>query len=288
MGKILQLIKSKRKIAFIIVVLCGILVSGIIVVSDLAKSEAAAGTKSEIQNNTAIDEAVGIAIKGQGKGYGPGEVNTEGHIILDTEEKGNTIKVYTIASFGAFGFEDGIFTKVSGSGAISTVITLSRNEEGNYYLKEYKEPMDGNLNLKSKKKMFPKNLWSKVISEHKYYPELAKQQEEQAKQYLSSIGRTVKVSEAHVEKKLPEINVEASNKLFAELTKYDAELNNFPFWIGTKELFDSGVRYIYETSQGKTEDGYDLMSFRKTKEDGTVVKEYHYKIVGTEPKLITK
>jgi bla regulator protein BlaR1 len=129
-------------------------------------------------------------------------------------------------------------------------------------------------------------MWSKVLNGQKYYPDLAKQQEEQAKKYLESIGRDAKVSEAHVEKKLPSMNVDAQNQLFAGMTKYDQELNNFPYWLGTRELLQNGTRYIYKTEQGKTADGYDLITFTKSKEDGTAVKVLKYKIVGSEPQLI--
>jgi bla regulator protein BlaR1 len=206
---------------------------------------------------------------------------------LDSEDTDGNLKVYTIASFGAFGFENGIFTKISGSGAIPTVITFSKSEKGEYSLLEYKEPMSGDGYHQSKKDMFPQRLWDKVLSEQEYYPDLAKQQEEQAKQYLQSIGRNAEVSAAPVERKLTK-NVEASNKLFGEFTKYDAEFNNFPYWIGTKEIVTVGVRYIYETSQSKTSDGYDLITFKKTKDDGTLVIEYQYKIVGNEPQLISQ
>ena len=51
-------------------------------------------------NLDTIDEAVSQAVKSQGKSYLAGEVVTEGHIILDTEEKDGQVKVYTIASIG--------------------------------------------------------------------------------------------------------------------------------------------------------------------------------------------
>lgn len=246
-------------------------------------------SQSQSRNPKSIDEAVSIAIKNRGEnGYRDGEVATEGHLILDTEEKNGKIKVYTISSFGYFGFENGIFTKISGSGAIPTVITFSKNEKGEYSLLEYKEPVDGAGYIDSVKKMFPSKLWDKVLSEGKYYPELVKQQEAQAEEYLKSIGRKAKVSAAYVDKKPVNIGVEASNKLFAELTKYDAFLNSCPYWIGTREIIENGVRYIYETSQSKTSDGYDLISFKKKKEDGTFVKEHKYKIIGSEPQLISK
>ncbi len=118
------------------------------------------------------------------------------------------------------------------------------------------------------------------------YVDLIRQQEEQAVAYLTGIGKSAKVSAGNVEKKLVNINVEASNKLFAEFTKYDSFLSNCPYWIGTKEQIENGVRYIYETTQSKTSDGYDVIIFKKTREDGTVVQGYKYKIVGSEPQLI--
>jgi bla regulator protein BlaR1 len=258
---------------------------------DIRKFETLLNSFSQFQsrNPKSIDEAVSIAIKNRGEnGYLDGEVATEGHLILDTEEKNGNIKVYTISSFGYFGFENGIFTKISGSGAIPTVITFSKNEKGEYSLLEYKEPVDGVGYIDSVKKMFPSKLWDKVLSEGKNYPELVKQLEAQAGEYLKSIGRNAKVSVAYVEKKPVNIGVEASNKLFAEFTKYDAFLNSCPYWIGTREIIENGVRYIYETSQSKTSDGYDIISFKKKKEDGTVVKEHKYKIIGNEPQLISK
>ncbi|HHX87157.1 MAG TPA: transcriptional regulator, partial [Firmicutes bacterium] len=92
---------------------------------------------SQNHNFVNIDDAISLAIKDQGTFYALGETSTEGHIILEAKEDNGTIKVYTIASFGAFGFENGIFTKVSGSGAIPTVIIFYQDENGEYTLLEY-------------------------------------------------------------------------------------------------------------------------------------------------------
>ncbi|MEL7657269.1 MAG: transcriptional regulator [Bacillota bacterium] len=281
MIKKMEFFKKRCRVVFIIGVICVMALSGVL----LTISQS---SKPQPQNPTIIEEAVSKAIKDQSKNYGAGEVSTEGHIILDTEEKDRKIIVYTIGSYGAFGFENGIFTKVSGSGAIPTVMTFSKNENGEYVLQDYKEPMDGSYYTKSIKEMFPKRLWYKVYSVSKKYSELVKQQENQVVEYLKSISRDAEVKAAYVEKKLPEINVDASNKIFSEYMKYDSELNNFPYWIGTRELLQNGVRYIYETSQSKTDDGYDLIIFKKTKEDGSVVLEYRYKIAGSEPELLNK
>ncbi len=233
-----------------------------------------------------IDQAISQAVKDQGH-YRVGEVATEGHILLDTEVEDGVTTAYTIASFGYFGFENGIFTKISGSGAIPTVITFKQNEYGQYIMLTYQEPMDGAGYLDSVKKMFPERYWTDVFPEGNRYLGLQQQQEEQASEYLKSIGRTATVQASHVEKKLPQISVPASNTLFAKYTKYDSFLNTCPYWIGSTETIENGERYIYETTQSKTDDGYDLVSFFKSKEDGTVVQEARYKIVGDEPQLIT-
>lgn len=235
---------------------------------------------AKLQNS--IEKAVSQAIKDSGKSYLQGEALTEGHVILEVEEKDGTAIAYTVASVGWFGFENSIFTNISGSGAIPTVIKFSKNELGEYSLLEYKEPMDGAGYVESIKKMFPQRLWDSVLKPDRY-PELAQQKEDQAGQYLQSINRSAKVQAGYVEKELVKINVEASNTLFTLNTKRDSELNKFPYWIGTKEYVVNGERFIYETSQSKTTDGYDLITFRKTKEDEKVVVEYQYKIVGNEP-----
>lgn len=226
-------------------------------------------------NSQRIDDIVSKAILKQAKSYELGETATEGHIILDSKESGELLSLYTIASYGAFGFENDIFTKISGSGAIPTVMVFEKYDNGEYVLKEYKEPMDGEGYADSIKKMFPKELWDKVFATDKY-SELSIQQENQAKKYLEKIGRVAKVSADTIERKLSNINVEASNKLFSELTKNDNFLNHCPYWLGTKEFIENGNRYRYETSQSKTNDGFDLITFIKSKEDGTVVEKRKY------------
>lgn len=242
--------------------------------------------KLQLQKPTKIDDAVSLAIKNQGKGYYRGEYVTEGHIMLDKEERNRTVKVYTLASVGWFGFENGIFTIISGSGVIPTVMTFYKNDRDEYSLLEYQEPADGISNTDTVKKMFPLKLWSKVLDTREYYADLAAQKQRQAETYLKTIAREAAVSSDHVEKELPDIDIQASNKLFAKFPKQNNVLNNYPYWLGTRERIEYGNRYIYETSQSKTSDGYDLIIFRKLKEDGSLVEEEKYKIIGSEPQLV--
>ena len=165
-----------------------------------------------------MEEAISQAIKGRNINYAEGE-GTEGHIILDIEEKAEEIKVYTIASFGAFGFENGIFTKISGSGAIPTVITFTKEADGEYSLKEYQEPLDGSYYPDSVKKLFPRSLHNRAFNALNDYPILAEQQEAQAAEYLEGIGRKAEVRAGYVEKELVRIYVGASICYFPPMLK---------------------------------------------------------------------
>jgi len=277
----------KRKfiigIGVLVLALCGIL----LIQAFPRKGIMSEASPSVNQTHPAIERAVREAIIGREASYFRGEAATEGHIILDIQEKNGETKVYLMASYGAFGFENGVFTKISGSGAIPTVITLAKSEQGEYSLREYQEPLDGAGYSGSLKKMFPRRLHNRVLKNNDNdYSVLVQQQEEQAAVYLQSIGRDAPVRARHGERKLAQINVEASNKLFAQFTKYNPFLNACPYWLGTREQLEEGVRYIYETAQSKTEDGYELITFTKIKEDGTIVEEAKYKIVGSEPLLI--
>lgn len=158
---------------------------------------------TDVNNNKIaenIDQAVSKAIKSRGTNYLRGEAATQGHIVLDVEEKDNIVKVYTISSFGYFGFENGIFTEISGSGAIPTVMTFSKNSNGGYSLIEYKEPEDGEECENSIKQMFPEKLWDKALKGQESYSQLAESKENEAKEYLKQIGRTAEVSSKYVER----------------------------------------------------------------------------------------
>ncbi|EEG76270.1 M56 family metallopeptidase [Dethiobacter alkaliphilus] len=231
-----------------------------------------------------LKRAVTQAIKEQGAGYYRGEVLTAGHVILGKQSANGTVTVYTLASLGWFGFENDIFTIVSGSSGVPTVMTFSVDDQGQYRLLEYREAQDGGGYADSVREMFPRELWDKVLSPPPY-PQLSAQQEAQAAQYLQEQGINAEISMNYVEKSLPEIDVQASNKLFSEMTKANPSLNKYPYWLGTRHIVEDGERFIYETAQAKADDGNDLIIFTKTDINGTVVEEMHYKIINSTPEL---
>lgn len=230
------------------------------------------------QRATNIEQAVHMTNIAQIDNYGIGEVSVEGHVILGSDVKDVVTTVYAISSYSRFGFEDGIFTTFSGAFRIPTVITFSKNDKGEYILLKYQKPLDGSLNGESIRQMFPPQYLDNAIHADKFNDELVTQQNAQATEYLERINRVASVdSDSHGQgKKLPTIDVEASNELLNKI-------NNFPYWLGTIEQVENDERYVYETSQSKTDDGYDLMIYTKKRyDDGKIVEIYRYKIVGSK------
>lgn len=233
-----------------------------------------------------MEEIISLAILDNSNTNKEGEVSTEGHIVLKTEEYNGITTAYLITSSGRFGFENGIFTKVSGTGAIPTVMKLTRNMYGEFSVVERLVPEDGDGYGKSIKKMFPKELHDEVLDNNNNYSKLIKQEEKQAEAYLNSIGRKATVQGNFVQKELAKINVEASNKLSGEVSKYDEFINKCPYWLGTRELLENGERYIYQKSVEKSKDGYDVVVYEKLKQNGELIEQKKFKIIGTVPTLI--
>ena len=90
-----------------------------------------------------LESAISQAILSNNTGkYLTGETIAEGHIILDTAEEDENVVIYALTTYGEYGFENNIFTKLSGTGVIPTRIILNKDDKG-YSLVEYKKPEDG-------------------------------------------------------------------------------------------------------------------------------------------------
>lgn len=221
-----------------------------------------------------LESATSLAILNNNTGkYLSGETTAEGHIILDTITEAEKVYVYALTTYGEYGFENGIFTKVSGTGVIPTKITFEKKDSG-YYLVEYKEPKDGNLYAESIKEMFPDNLEKRAMNYTDWDAEKCHQQEYQyANQYLTTIGRDAEVS-FKVEHKLADMNVTASN-MFIDL------YHDYPYWIGTQEKIEHNVRYVYEKLWEDKGKGDGIVTFKKYKYDNNaVVEEYVIEVKG--------
>ena len=213
-------------------------------------------------------------------GYLEGECAAEGHIILDTVQEGEFWKIYTLASVGQYGFCTGHFEKLSGSGAIPTMITIGQEENGEYYCHGIWEPMDGNLYEDSIKETFPKRLWNKALKADEKYGELREQEEAYAQAYLESIGREAPIGDygdfEHPLFTENGMSVEVSNALIAM-----ERLGYFPMFIGNQEKIEDGVRYVYETAWENEGNGVGTATYTKYAYDsGEIVTQYVFQVNG--------
>ncbi len=277
--------KNKGIFAFGVIVL-GVFIAGTLIgCSDNKNNEelqTEVGSKSSETVATDMETAVSQAIFSSSAGkYSEGECSAEGHIILGSKDKvdEDTNKiiesyVYALVSYGEYGFENGIFTKVSGSGAIPTKLTFNRNDLGEYILIDYKQAEDGARYTDSVYNMFPDLIAERAL----HYTdsdsaELVSQEEEYAKAYLTTVRGNAEISQ-NVEKVLSNMDVEASNTLLDLFSEY-------PYWIGTEEKIENGVRYVYEKKWEDKGNGDGVVTFRKYEYDNNnVVSETVIEVKG--------
>lgn len=219
------------------------------------------GGGSEITISDELDKAVGKALLDDNKNsYRKGECIGEGHIILGTQAKNNGVIVYALTSYGEYGFVNDVFTKISGSGTIPAVFNFDI-KDGDYVCTKVTYPQDGAYYRKSIKKMFPAKYHSRVFENSDTdYKNLSLQEKGYAQKYLESIGRNAQILEYRdidittlTDKG---ISVVVSDKIHKAL-KY---LVNYPYWIGTRKLFENGVRVVYELSYNENN---EYIVFRK-------------------------
>ena len=175
--------------------------------------------------------------------YLEGECQAEGHILLGQDTKGNNTFIYALSMVGDYGFENEIFTKVSGSGITPIVVTL---DEYNIATIEY--PMDGSGYTKSIEQMFPEQyqdvIWDSFDANSDAQSKLKGQEVAYATAYLKKIDRDAQIKD-HVEKVLltdKGVSVEVSNGL----EMFFKEHSNYPYFIGNKEKLEDGIRMVYE------------------------------------------
>lgn len=225
--------------------------------------------------DTDLSDAVSLAILSQNESsYLEGECQAEGHIILTSEKKDDSTICYVIASYGEYGFEDGNFIKVSGSGAIPCRITF----DGDMKVSEFKYPDDGAMYEKSIKEIFGKHYKSleafSLKDDNLGYDKLLDQEKVYAKAYLEKIDRAdCSIGEYadfdHTLLTDAGVSVEVSNSLLA-----DKNLADYPFWIGNREVLEDGERYVYEMLLDK--DANEIIYKKYNYNDGKTVEEFKF------------
>ena len=200
-----------------------------------------------------LDEAIAEVILQHNSDKYPAndEACGEGHIIMDTVQDGDKVKVYALTMYGTYQFQDGNFVKDSGSGVIPAAIQFRKEDSGGWELEDYQEPLDGGLYGDSIRSMFPDGLWERCIStQEDDEQELKRQERSYAEAYLKTLGRNAAIGDysdfPHTIPSDVGISTEVSNKI-DEVRKYAEDpLSYAPFWFGTVEQVEDGVRYLYE------------------------------------------
>lgn len=195
----------------------------------------------------ALSPLVSEAILSDNAGvYFDGECAGEGHKLLGCRVSGSTLKVYALTTYGNYGFRNGAFIKVSGSGVIPAVLTFEKNGE------EYKPvgieyPRDGAGYTKSIKRMFPARYRRAALHADAAYDALQAQERSYAEAYLDRIGREAQIGEwKDLDIRLltdAGVSAEVSDRLSC-----DKELGAYPFWLGTAEYLENGVRFVRSTA----------------------------------------
>ena len=179
-------------------------------------------------------------------GYLEGECSAEGHMILGSSISGGNLKVYALTMYGNYGFQNGMFIKISGSGIIPAVLSFEK-DGSDYKLLEIEYPQDGAKYTESIKRMFPLKYRSAALHCDSAYNGLLSQERSYAEAYLKSIGRKAYIGEYRdLEIVLLTdlgVSVDVSNKLIR-----DERLGEYPYWIGTAEYLESGKRYVRSLS----------------------------------------
>ena len=202
--------------------------------------------------------------------YQEGECSGEGHKVLGCDVSGNFLKVYALTMYGNYGFQNDMFIKISGSGVIPAVFTYKYNGE-NYELINSEYPMDGTEYIKSIKRMFPVRYRTEALNGYEAYDELRSMEQGYARDYLKSIGRDVEIGEYRDLDIVLLTDVGVSTDVSNKLT-CDKNLERYPYWIGSEEFIENGVRYVRSLSFNDKECRIIFSTYEK--ETGAVVESF--------------
>ncbi len=237
---------------------------------------------AQVTNDTLVSKAI---LQRNPARYALGECAAEGHIILGEDSADGNKIIYALTTYGAYGFENSKFVKLSGSGVIPIRMTFDSQNN----LIEYKEPMDGGYFNDSIKENFPKEYHDRILYTRKTakdtyesdYEICLKQEHEYARAYLQSINHAEREISDGIDWVMPEISAEASNALSEIYYEY-------PYWIGTMEKIEDGIRYVYETDWKDNGNGNGVVTYRKYEYiSKKTVEEFAVNVQGKNIELIS-
>ncbi|MDD4145675.1 MAG: M56 family metallopeptidase [Clostridia bacterium] len=204
----------------------------------------------------------------------------EGHVILEAEEKNGLTYAYIWEKYICFGFKNGILTGIAGHANPATIV-FQKDSQGNYVLKDFIRPLDGSGYLASLKKMFSPSAFEKYESaDHgKNRAAMEAQIEAYGKTYLREIAREAEVQITLKDRQLIKMNTDVSNYLIDAYGEY-------PYWIGTREIVEDGIRYVYEKLWQDKGNQNGIVTFTKSIYEGDIVEKTVIEITGDKMKCL--
>ena len=208
-----------------------------------SESDTDSFTAAEIDSE--LDKAISDAVMAHNSAsFLSGEFETESHLVYETKETGETVKVYLTECYAEYGFCSGFFMDISG-GISSAVYTFKKTDGGYEFLKaEY--PEEGSHLSSSVKQLFPEKIAEKVLSglSESELEFLNDAHTTRAQAYLDSIGRTAVICAysdiEHILLSDLGVDDETDNKLLDMFPEYD-------YTVGNHEKIEDGKRVVYQT-----------------------------------------
>lgn len=223
--------------------------------------------------STNLEDSITTAINSRYKGQlYSGEFATSGHITLSTETDGSNTTVTVYLSYYEFQFENGVFEKCADATGPAKLV-FSKDALGNYSLVEFLEPVKkGNQYNIALQTMFSDEDIAKINNIE--FDESQKQIINDqiiatVKDYLTYIGRSeAKIALDYQEKNYPPLDPKNAI-LFDVLYKAYQE---YPYYAGSIERMENGVRYEYKTDYEK-QGTSDVFTYTKTNTANQKVEE---------------
>lgn len=209
--------------------------------------------------NRAVEEALSDDMSGE---YEGSEYFAQGFYILDKELDGSTLDVCVQTKYSWFGYVDDVFTVIAEGaeamrisfevkGDTLELLSVKTPLESNYesYCALFDEDVRGMMNEKSQEIMA--QIDTQILAG--------------AQEYIAQTGRDVQVVPEYQSRQINDMNIDAANELLNKHWQY-------PYWEGTTESVEDGVRYIYRTDWEPSGGGDGLLTYTKSVMDGETVE----------------
>ena len=261
---------KKKKIFTVTGIICLVIMSGILLTNGVSEHKDNNSLGGFDVSSNDLDEAISKSIIEVYLSNLEGELPVESHEILGKSENEDYVEVYLMTTYGIYEFQNNIFNLTTAMSNIPMKIKFTKKDNQYNYV-DSKIAEDGGLFEESLYEMFPKKQASQALNnslDGNYSKKLLEKLNKKAEYYVKNLGREAQVTYNYVPKKeLNEVALKGMSGI--------EELYNYPQYIGTREVLESGTRYIYETAYNERT---GILSFYKYKENKETSNIIQYKV----------